>query len=389
MRLYKMELYKLSRKKIFPIGILCSLAFQLLIFCQNANAVTSTINGVEYHGYAAIKADREITEDFHGALTDEKIQQIVEKYGFPRKFVMNRGIVDGNFLNTFVMYYASDGYAYGWDDYKLATRTVPLADTELGKVYAESGDDIILEYYAGWRNFAEFYFTGMLLMSAILLCVVSTVFSEEEQTGMKKLLFTTQEGPAKDTHAKVAAAFTLSAALWAAATLFDVLLYGTVYGWDGLKCATYLVDFPPSSTLPFGLRILCQQGMSLLGVLELCAITLCISACCHSAFHSVSAAALCWGMPILAFSLLRNVYGILSASGLGPEVLMAWSICLFIIHMLIYSTPFYMVHMDMISELESLSIRSVRPLHIVIAMTFTLTVLCSVCAYRRYRRVRR
>lgn len=387
MRLYKTELYKLYHKKLFPIGVVCILSALLLLFCQRIASEKSTINGVEYHGYEAVMADRRIAEEYKGILTDEKIQQIADEYGFPQKVEKYYGLTDGNFLNNFVMTYASDGYFYDWEDYRLATKALPIADTSLNDLRTMSGQDIWFAYYAGWNSYLESYFTAMIMISILVICIVSTVFSNEEQSGTKPLLFTTKEGPAKDTHAKIAAAFTLSVALWAVVTLFIFLMYGTIYGWDGLYCLADLVSGWGEPIIAFGTLLLESTLLSLLGILELTAATLCISARCRSTFHSVSAAALIWIMPILALMVLGGVCEILSSSSLPYSVLHVWARILFVVQLLIYSSPFYLIHSSMISELSALSSNTAsKAFFIVPVFAVMIIILGVVGGWWRYRK---
>ena len=63
----------------------------------------STVDGKFYSGYEAVQMNRKIMEEFEGDLTDEKVNQIIEKYGLPAKLEENMpGWRDGNFLNDFV-----------------------------------------------------------------------------------------------------------------------------------------------------------------------------------------------------------------------------------------------------------------------------------------------
>ena len=70
----------------------------------------ATVDGKFYSGYEAVQMNRKITEEFEGDLTDEKVNQIIEKYGLPTKFEENMpGWRDGNFLNDFVTRYFTNG----------------------------------------------------------------------------------------------------------------------------------------------------------------------------------------------------------------------------------------------------------------------------------------
>lgn len=388
MRLYKTELYKLCHRKIFPIGVFCILSVLFLFLCQNLGAIRTTVNGVTYHGYEAVRIDRQITEEFKGVLTDDKIQQIVDKYGFPSQVEKYYGVADGNFLNRFVMTYTSNGYLHGWDDYRLATKALPLAGTVLGQIRELTGKDIYFAYYDGWAYYTEWYYLGMLMVSILILCMVSSVFSQEEQLGTKPLLFTTQEGPMKHIFAKFAAGFTLSVGLWMAITFFSVILYGSVFGWDSMRClADLVVDFS-EPTIPFGILLVKAMFLSLLGILELCALTLCISAGCRSMFHSVVTAALVWSLPLPAQMIQGGIIQLLLAASLSNSALTVWGMIIFPFQLLVYSMPFYMLASHVIvSELDAIwSNQGVPAYGVVVCLSAVITILGMISAWRRYRR---
>lgn len=399
MRLYKAELYKLCYKKIFSIGLLCILGFVLLFFFQNLWAETSTVDGITYHGYEAVQMDRQITEEFKGPLTDEKMQRIIDRYGFPQKFEPYIGLTDSNFLNEFVMRYASDGYTYDWDDYRLPTKVVPLADTEMGRLITSQPDSFQLTYYAGWENFTAMYHTEMILISVLLLCVLSPVFSHESQSRMKPLLFTTQEGPASDVSARIAASLTLSAVLWLLFTVLNLLLYGTVYGWDGLRCNAHLVTYGFPSypghfdilQQPLGTYLLIVMLFALTALLELCAITLAISADCRSSFHSVLAAVLCWIIPVFLLLIMKPaLIRLLSSLGLSHSLLHVFAYIIFLSDCLLYAAPFYMIYEGILEEISVMSRHSeILPLYIVFACACITFALCIASTYHRYRKQER
>uniref|UniRef100_UPI0026769254 hypothetical protein n=1 Tax=Faecalibaculum rodentium TaxID=1702221 RepID=UPI0026769254 len=241
MRLYKMELYKLCHRKSFLAGFLFVLLIGLLFFYQELQHSYCVVNGTTYTGLRAIQMNRQITEEFKGVLTDEKAERIIEKYGFPQGAPDDYSRQKDNFLNHFIMEYASDGYNNGKDDYRPATKTIPLRETELGRYHEAAGMALRLEYYIGWSLFPDTLGILMLGASMLVLYVVSVVFSEEEQTGMKPLLFTTREGPAFGTLAKIAAAFSVSAGIWFASVCFGLLLHITTFGIDGLGCIASLI----------------------------------------------------------------------------------------------------------------------------------------------------
>lgn len=104
MRLYKMELYKICSKKLFICSAIAALTIIILYAGIFVVGAETTINGVKYTGLEAVKMDRKITEEWKGVLTDEKVAQIVERYGFPSGVSENYNyFLDRNFLNNFVM----------------------------------------------------------------------------------------------------------------------------------------------------------------------------------------------------------------------------------------------------------------------------------------------
>lgn len=387
MRLYRIELYKLCRKKLFAAGIVCVFSVLTLLFCQRVGAARSTINDIEYHGYEAVMADRQITEEFTGILTDDVIQQIVVKYGFPQRVVKYYGFSDSNFLNNFVATYASDGYLNDWEDYRIATKAIPLADTALNGLRETTGQELWFAYYGEWESYPEWYYLGMILVSIFVLCVVSTTFADEEQNKTKPLLFTTQEGPVKDIGAKIAAAFTLAVGLWLTVTVYSLLLYGIVYGTDSFRClADLVVDFSEPS-VSFGTLLAQSMFLSLLGILELCTVTLFISAYSRSTFVSVSVCAFCWAIPFLSTMVLRGIIHILLASSLEQSVLSVCSRILFPFQLMIYAAPLYLIHYDISSELDAVSSnQGINAFFIIGLLASVVALLCIAGAYRRYRK---
>ena len=115
MRLYRMELYKLYHNKIFRIGLFAATALLLAYFWfAEVGGEIAAVDGSVYSGYEAVKMNKKITKEFEGELTDEKVHQIVEKYGLPSKLEENMpGWRDGNFLNDFVTRYFTNAV---WPD---------------------------------------------------------------------------------------------------------------------------------------------------------------------------------------------------------------------------------------------------------------------------------
>lgn len=326
MQLYKMELYKIFHRKIFWTGILAilGLMFVYLWFAEVGDE-RCVIDGRSYSGYEAVQMNKKITEEYAGTVTDEKINQIVDKYGLPSELNESMpGWKDGNYLNDSVTRFFTNG---SWENGVKPTVRYRLKDTDLWKAYKEYNENIdsksekndkkqmkteilsmwkfkpTLEYTTGWKVFGELLQFGLILGSIMIICVISGIFAEESQTKMLPLIFTTVEGKRKDTSAKVLASFTITVLLYAGITGSAWGLCKIVYDLKGGYNLTGVVIsgsmWKTVDKVPFFsyLSVLLIFGM--LAFLSLNAITLCISAYQDSMFGAVVATAICWAIPLL------------------------------------------------------------------------------------------
>lgn len=326
MQLYKMELYKIFHRKIFWIGILAILGLMFVYFWfAEVGDERCVIDGRSYSGYEAVQMNKKITEEYAGTVTDEKINQIVDKYGLPSELNENMsGWKNGNYLNDFVTRFFTNG---SWENGVKPTERYRLKDTDLWKAYKEYNENIdrksekndkkqmkneilsmwkfkpTLEYTTGWKVFGELLQFGLILGSIMIICVISGVFAEESQKRMMPLIFTTVEGKRKDTSAKVLASFTITVLLYAGITGSAWGLCKIVYDLKGGYNLTGVVIsgsmWKTVDKVPFFsyLSVLLIFGM--LAFLSLNAITLCISAYQDSMFGAVVATAICWAIPLL------------------------------------------------------------------------------------------
>ena len=326
MQLYKMELYKIFHRKIFWIGILAILGLMFVYFWfAEVGDERCVIDGRSYSGYEAVQMNKKITEEYAGTVTDEKINQIVDKYGLPSELNESMpGWKDGNYLNDSVTRFFTNG---SWENGVKPTVRYRLKDTGLWKAYKEYNENIdsksekndkkqmkteilsmwkfkpTLEYTTGWKVFGELLQFGLILGSIMIICVISGIFAEESQTKMLPLIFTTVEGKRKDTSAKVLASFTITVLLYAGITGSAWGLCKIVYDLKGGYNLTGVVIsgsmWKTVDKVPFFsyLSVLLIFGM--LAFLSLNAITLCISAYQDSMFGAVVATAICWAIPLL------------------------------------------------------------------------------------------
>ena len=326
MQLYKMELYKIFHRKIFWIGILAILGLMFVYFWfAEVGDERCVIDGRSYSGYEAVQMNKKITEEYAGTVTDEKINQIVDKYGLPSELNENMpGWKDGNYLNDFVTRFFTNG---SWENGVKPTERYRLKDTDLWKAYKEYNENIdsksekndkkqmkteilsmwkfkpTLEYTTGWKVFGELLQFGLILGSIMIICVISGIFAEESQTKMLPLIFTTVEGKRKDTSAKVLASFTIIVLLYAGITGSAWGLCKIVYDLKGGYNLTGVVIsgsmWKTVDKVPFFSYLSVLLILGMLAFLSLNAITLCISAYQDSMFGAVVVTAICWAIPLL------------------------------------------------------------------------------------------
>lgn len=326
MQLYKMELYKIFHRKIFWIGILAILGLMFVYFWfAEVGDERCVIDGRSHSGYEAVQMNKKITEEYAGTVTDEKINQIVDKYGLPSELNENMsGWKNGNYLNDFVTRFFTNG---SWENGVKPTERYRLKDTDLWKAYKEYNENIdrksekndkkqmkneilsmwkfkpTLEYTTGWKVFGELLQFGLILGSIMIICVISGVFAEESQKRMMPLIFTTVEGKRKDTSAKVLASFTITVLLYAGITGSAWGLCKIVYDLKGEYNLTGAVIsgsmWKTVDKVPFFSYLSVLLILGMLAFLSLNAITLCISAYQDSMFGAVVATAICWAIPLL------------------------------------------------------------------------------------------
>lgn len=326
MQLYKMELYKIFHRKIFWIGILAILGLMFVYFWfAEVGDERCIIDGRSHSGYEAVQMNKKITEEYAGTVTDEKINQIVDKYGLPSELNESMpGWKDGNYLNDFVTRFFTNG---SWENGVKPTVRYRLKDTDLWKAYKEYNENIdsksekndkkqmkteilsmwkfkpTLEYTTGWKVFGELLQFGLILGSIMIICVISGIFAEESQTKMLPLIFTTVEGKRKNTSAKVLASFTITVLLYAGITGSAWGLCKIVYDLKGGYNLTGVVIsgsmWKTVDKVPFFSYLSVLLILGMLAFLSLNAITLCISAYQDSMFGAVVVTAICWAIPLL------------------------------------------------------------------------------------------
>lgn len=284
MLLYKMELYKMFCRRVVWISEIVMVLLLGFYFFALMGEERSTVEGVTRFGYAAIQEDRRITKEFEGILTDEKLQQIVEKYGFVSQVKSDYGSWwDKNYLTEFVADYFSDGYMRGWDvgEYQIPKQLILIKESKIRENMKR--EDIYFGYSKGWTKYVEFMqFAGYVLM-VWLVIVLSPLFAQEYDTKMYPLIFTTENGYKKDINSKTLAAFTVTLVSFLVIAGSAFAIGGTIYGLDGaqmmwcFETRNWLSALSMLTMAQFTIAYLLLHGLALFMICGFCVLASAIS----------------------------------------------------------------------------------------------------------------
>lgn len=324
MRLFKIELYKIVNRKIVKVCMTLVLLIQVLLLCVTGLFDGGTyINGTRYTGLAAIRMDKQITEEFEGEFTDEKARAIVDKYGFVRKNEESR-TEEYNFLNRFLLDHGmTDGSRKSWEEYQNATKLIPLADTAMGQLARREGVTVKLLYTKGWQVYETLGSIGAILTCLFLIVTLTPVFAEEYTLKTANILLTTVRGKKEDITAKIAASYVFALGSLALILLFTFLLCGFVFGFGGLDAlagtvtgmwfAIGEVELFNVCTITIGQFFLLMTLLAVLAVVMLTAFILFASATARTSFIALVYTIVFFIFPGAGFGFLQ-MCGLLKVS---------------------------------------------------------------------------
>ena len=191
-KIFQEEFYKIASKKIVWIGLFCLLGFVRYRLAMVVDEYTMTTGRETICGKEAIAKDQELTAQYAGPLTEEKVQTIYEKYGF---FYINSetGEQNGNYCSRFIT--------------ERMTNSRQLEEPALDDIQFYQGSDwennaaylledgLRFDYVYGWDDLAETYGIMVIFcLSALFMIGLSSVFSEEYSLKTADILLTTRRG---------------------------------------------------------------------------------------------------------------------------------------------------------------------------------------------------
>lgn len=312
-KIFQEEFYKIASRKLVWIGLFCLLAFVRWRLGMVQDEYAVTINGETIYGKEAIEKDQELTARYAGPLTEEKVRNIYERYGF---YYLNRetGEQNGNYCSRFITERMTNSRQleepapeeiqfYQGDDWE--NNAAPLLK-----------DNLRFDYVYGWDDLAETY--GMLMMfglSVIFIIGLSPVFSEEYSLRTADILLTTRRGKSSGIWMKTAAAFGFTVTVFLASTCYVWAIYLKVFGTRGLDASSVMIKwgnrfgYCPDTVGGF---LLFQFCMGLAGVIVLTGLVLAASALCKNAFLTVVLSLVLYLIPVVWMKVLgpMRIFGI-------------------------------------------------------------------------------
>lgn len=329
--IWKDELFKMASKKIIWLGLfLLALFLSWRLFAERKN-YSVTIDGHNFYGQEAIDRDRTLTAGYAGIFTEQSVQNIYEDFGFYYHDIEKDEYI-GNFCNNFITRRMTNYNMVDEPSYE----NVSFLEGEAWEqnVAPLLNGTFVFDYTHGWDDLKEVYsMITVMAMFILLIILISPVFSEEYSLKTANILLTTKRGRRSGIWLKAAAALFLVIIIYSVFTAYLWLIYGIVYGTQGLNASPVFigithVGYYPATVLGF---FLFSFALGLAGLVLLTSITLLISAVCRNAFFAV----------ILSLAVFFVPYAWMNALSWMLAPLIGRSLVNAVSHVMI-SMPFYL-----------------------------------------------
>lgn len=284
------ELRKIFSRRLTVLALAVVMGFSVLVTVTTLRGMHS-FDGVsqEGSGRKAVTIDRAVAEQYAGPLTDEKVQQILQKFhpqydlhGMNAKYLQ----VNATQSAVFARFADQDG---NWNGLSVSD------------VFGQ--EEIQVGYVEGWlctsRNLAQVLF---LLALAVIL-ITAPVFSGE-YAGVDNLILTSRFGRTRGAAAKLAASFLAVTAVTGLCCLLVFLPALLLYGKDGLSCSILFAPVTYIETyIPFNLSCGTVLGYQILlgftAMLSVTGFTLLFSSLCKNQMAAAAGAAILFFLPLL------------------------------------------------------------------------------------------
>ncbi len=294
-RLIGYEFGKIVRRKIVYAALGALAVFSLMLYMGNGpqSAISRLPDGTYIGGGEAVAYDKEVAAEYEGELTEEKIQDILERYA--------PGTSDGGFW-TINSTYNTVQNSFGNMDGSYNGLTVEEAFPDY-----QGEKPLLLGYSSGYTGFI---IMGMYLMTGfgfVLIIALAPVFSEEYSRKTDALLLTSRHGKRLCGWSKILAAYLFTLLTAGVFLLIMIGAFLAGFGLTGGESSIQLNDSFLLEDVPYFMS--CMDAaldclvLWLAGALILTALTLVLSALCRTSFLTLIAALAVYMLPMLGVSV--------------------------------------------------------------------------------------
>lgn len=288
-QLIRFELEKLLQKKIVWVALACMVLFIFTMvynwiapgYCEVVEPVNGVLTSME--GKAAVERNQEISRQYEGPLTNEKVQEIIESFTWSDEILENSDLkakYPAHYTHN-ILYNTFDNDFVDYTEGK-------YNETDITAVYGEIAPNLIVGYSEGWEGML--YATSYLFFfwGCALIVILAPIFAEEYTRGTDALILTSSLGKTKCGTAKVIAAMIVAVCSSLIIFLSAVIPFLLYHGLDGYKASVQLSLMEFMSRTPY---VISWSGAFVLAcllwtvaILVLTAVTLFISSVAKSAF---------------------------------------------------------------------------------------------------------
>lgn len=314
--------------------------------------------GTELIGIEAIRAERAVTQEQAGPLTQERIKDTLRHYHTVNNDPANYNSETGNLSNEAfckeIMPYRrlllllTKVYAPGQYDMSMLDN-VPeemadsfyetrhanvkaLLDAEITtgnysqaekdtalKLDKQVSEPFAFDYKAGWQALLARAFSMSFMLIALAVCVIiSPVFAWEYQTGADAVVLSAKRGRGETVRAKIAAGFLVTSGVYALGVCVLFLCVLIPFGPGGWDCEFQLLSETSFYPLKVWQVVLYAIAVNYLIVLSVMAFVMLLSAVCKTPFAAVIVSMLCTVVPMFfptssTSSLLNHILILLPA----------------------------------------------------------------------------
>lgn len=291
------EFKKIFSRRITQISLAAMLLLSIIFAVSTCRGMYA-YDGVSRQGSGAdaIALDKEICAKYEGALTDEKVQQMLEDFKSTGDLHgLNVKYVYQNSLQSSVHSRFSDENG-NWNGLSVAD------------VYGN--EEIQVGYVNGWLNVSQYMVRLFLIMAALIILMLAPVFCGE-YAGVDSLILAAKYGKTKSGTAKSIAALLAALSVTAFFVILNLAAAFAIYGGEGLDSSILFAPLQfTEGYIPFNITcktlIAYQVLLVFTGSVCLTGITVFLSSVCKNQFVALVASAAVFALPSLLLSIVSS-----------------------------------------------------------------------------------